>query len=168
MTLTRTLGATAPFWPPPVPDLQPVGAHERRPACWRERTIPRLAWAHERERGWLVREKTLHMCSSHAYPHVVRPARSESEAVRVGPSPVHTQAQIMAYRCCPLSFSALTSHGARRTSSYVFPHPDLTGTERYHGPSGLSMHVWQHQHHAQVVDDDDDTHGALRSRALDF
>lgn len=29
------------------------------------------------------------------------------------------------------------------------------------------MHVWQHQHHAQVVDDadDDGTHGALRSRA---
>lgn len=75
----------------------------------------------ERERGWLVRE--LHMCSSHTYPHVVRPARSESEAVRVGPSPVHTQAQIMAYRCCPRSLGADKS---RRTAPRLVFSPILT------------------------------------------
>ena len=46
MTLTRTGGATTPLWPPPGPDLEPIGAREDGLSKNKSEAWPRVGLAH--------------------------------------------------------------------------------------------------------------------------
>ena len=82
MILTRTGGVTTPLWPPPGPELEPIGAREEGLTCWQ------------------VQERGL---AASGLGYLARPARREAIA--------YAQSTCLPARCAPNSFGTGDSQG---------------------------------------------------------